>query len=234
MEKYVEGWEASNYPHSQILLKCQKCGNVIVRNRYYIHKLVAENKHIRCPICDKKEPQRTSKRTMQEIRKVQKEVIRRYNEGETPSQIAKSGICHLSTVYNVIKNKETYKHYTCEYCGKEFDSTCNSRRFCSDKCCHDWWRQKNRKAFQRTRSKYQGISLPLLIQRDNNICYLCGEECDSNDYTYVNDHFCMGKKYPTIEHLIPMSRGGTNTWDNVKLAHNSCNATKGVRKHDEG
>lgn len=230
----IEGWRIYNKVGGKVTAICEKCGTELVRDRYYVSDKAKKHEHLRCPVCDKKEPVRTSKRTMQEIRDVRKEIIRRFGEGESPAQIAETGLCSLSTVYNVIKNKETYKHYTCEYCGKEFDSTCNSRRFCSDKCCHDWWRQKNRKAFQRTRSKYQGISLPLLIQRDNNICYLCGEECDSNDYTYVNDHFCMGKKYPTIEHLIPMSRGGTNTWDNVKLAHNSCNATKGVRKRDEG
>lgn len=173
----------------------------------------------------------SAKRTRKEIREAEEEALQRYKNGESIADIAKDGKISRAMIYLLVRNKDTYKHYTCEYCGNEFESTYNSRRFCSDKCCHDWWRQKNRKAFKRTKSKYYGISLPLLIERDNNVCYLCGGECDKSDFTYVNGHFSMGKKYPTIEHLIPMSRGGTNTWDNVRLAHNSCNATKGVKHY---
>jgi 5-methylcytosine-specific restriction endonuclease McrA len=30
----------------------------------------------------------------------------------------------------------------------------------------------------------------------------------------------------TLEHLIPLSKGGTHTWDNVGLAHAKCNFDK--------
>ncbi|MFC9724785.1 HNH endonuclease [Bacillus cereus] len=32
--------------------------------------------------------------------------------------------------------------------------------------------------------------------------------------------------YPSIEHIIPVSKGGTHTWDNVKLDHRKCNYLK--------
>ena len=32
--------------------------------------------------------------------------------------------------------------------------------------------------------------------------------------------------YPTIDHIIPLSKGGTHTWNNVQLAHMCCNAGK--------
>lgn len=31
----------------------------------------------------------------------------------------------------------------------------------------------------------------------------------------------------TIEHIVPISRGGTHTWDNVAPAHYKCNMSKG-------
>jgi len=31
----------------------------------------------------------------------------------------------------------------------------------------------------------------------------------------------------TVEHIIPISKGGTHTWDNVAPAHAKCNFEKG-------
>lgn len=31
----------------------------------------------------------------------------------------------------------------------------------------------------------------------------------------------------TVEHVIPLCKGGTHTWDNVRPAHASCNFSKG-------
>ena len=38
--------------------------------------------------------------------------------------------------------------------------------------------------------------------------------------------FISGNNYPSIDHVIPVSKGGTHTWDNVKLAHRHCNTMK--------
>lgn len=72
-----------------------------------------------------------------------------------------------------------------------------------------------------------GSSIPILklIEAEHNICYLCNEECgpkvDSIDVGW--------KRSPTVEHVIPRSKGGTDTWDNVRLAHVSCNSKKSTR-----
>jgi 5-methylcytosine-specific restriction endonuclease McrA len=34
---------------------------------------------------------------------------------------------------------------------------------------------------------------------------------------------------PTVDHIIPLARGGSHTWDNVQLAHHLCNSLKGDR-----
>ena len=36
----------------------------------------------------------------------------------------------------------------------------------------------------------------------------------------------IGRHYPTLDHIIPLSKGGSHTWDNVQLAHMGCNAGK--------
>jgi 5-methylcytosine-specific restriction endonuclease McrA len=39
-------------------------------------------------------------------------------------------------------------------------------------------------------------------------------------------NFITGDKYPTIDHIAPISKGGTHTWDNVGLACKRCNSLK--------
>lgn len=73
-----------------------------------------------------------------------------------------------------------------------------------------------------------GISLKKLIDRDGLVCYLCGEQCDTNDKSYGS----IGPLYPTIDHVIPLSKGGGHTWSNVKIAHFMCNVRKGDSVED--
>jgi hypothetical protein len=39
----------------------------------------------------------------------------------------------------------------------------------------------------------------------------------------------IGRNYPSIDHMIPVVRGGLHSWKNVKLAHVGCNASKGAK-----
>ena len=41
--------------------------------------------------------------------------------------------------------------------------------------------------------------------------------------------YCGNKKKLTIDHVIPRSKGGKHTWDNVVIACESCNSRKGDR-----
>lgn len=76
----------------------------------------------------------------------------------------------------------------------------------------------------------KSIQLKALIERDNNICHICGGTCDNEDvYMNENGKKICGSKYPTIDHVIPRSKGGRHMWSNVKLAHKKCNVVKGNR-----
>ncbi len=56
-----------------------------------------------------------------------------------------------------------------------------------------------------------------ILQRDNNCCQYCGYK---------------GEKL-SIDHVLPRSRGGSDTWENVTTACLSCNITKGNRTPKE-
>lgn len=96
------------------------------------------------------------------------------------------------------------------------------------KCCSVECRKKRNNRLQdinrRHKLKENGkinwsITLKKLYKRDKGICHLCGKKVDMN--LDINDNW-----YGSIDHVIPVSKGGTHTWDNVKLAHRKCNSLK--------
>jgi len=67
-----------------------------------------------------------------------------------------------------------------------------------------------------------GITLEKLIKRDGITCAICGLPC-----FYGGDS--LADLYPSIDHIIPISKGGGHTWDNVQVAHRICNVNKSDR-----
>lgn len=68
----------------------------------------------------------------------------------------------------------------------------------------------------------ESITLEGVYDRFNGICQICGLHTDRTDIE--NGH--VKRMYPTVDHIIPLSKGGTHTWGNVQLAHMMCNAGK--------
>lgn len=67
-----------------------------------------------------------------------------------------------------------------------------------------------------TKTKKKRVRLDLVIKQ-NSRCYWCSE--------YVAS--------PTIDHLIPKSRGGTSAESNLALTCHSCNTRKSSRTPEE-
>lgn len=120
---------------------------------------------------------------------------------------------------------------TCVVCQKSFDidSRLNNKT-CSKKCSIEHTRQmkhkRHDKRIPRDR-RIDNITLKKLYRRDSGTCYLCGGVCNWNDWqTSANGNKYPGDTYPTIEHIVAISRGGLDAWDNVRLAHWKCNIKK--------
>jgi 5-methylcytosine-specific restriction endonuclease McrA len=64
--------------------------------------------------------------------------------------------------------------------------------------------------------KLPSVSRRELLRRDGHRCQYCGSA-----------------KQLTIDHVIPRSKGGTHTWDNVAIACETCNHKKGDKYLNE-
>lgn len=63
------------------------------------------------------------------------------------------------------------------------------------------------------------IDLDIVYERDEGICYLCLLPVDTFGWH--------------LDHIVPISRGGSHTYENVAVTHKHCNSNKGSMTADE-
>lgn len=190
-------------------LKCKVCGKVIKRSWWAVRK--SRNC---CPYCleEERRKERERKRTEQQQKQEQQKIEAEQN---------KRGKAVVRLLTNAVKL------HRCPVCG----TLTTNKTYCSVKC-NQKANEARKDAARRSRIsgalKDKDISLERLYKRDKGICHICGGKCDWSDHTYKGRYFIVGKHYPSIDHVIPLAKGGEHSWGNVKLAHFSCNSAKGA------
>lgn len=110
--------------------------------------------------------------------------------------------------------------FTCQSCGVEFRPKMDHQRFCSDPC------RNKHECIQKKARHRQGfiehVSLTVLFNRDNGLCGICGSAVDRSRKR-------PDPLSPSIDHIVPQSKGGEHSYANCQLAHLGCNCRKGDR-----
>lgn len=119
----------------------------------------------------------------------------------------------------------------CVVCGASFNCLdTETNKTCSHDCSIEYRRSLQRRYKDKRIPKEQRVDripLDLLFKRDQGKCWICGGDCDWNDWrTSKNGYQYPGDNYPTKDHVVPIARGGLDSWDNVRLAHWLCNLKK--------
>lgn len=89
------------------------------------------------------------------------------------------------------------------------------------------WDDRKRDASQRRRALKKGaatggpVRLAEIAARDRNMCHLCGRK--------VPDVAYPDPLSPSLDHVVPLTRGGAHDPANVRLSHLRCNIAKGNR-----
>lgn len=76
-------------------------------------------------------------------------------------------------------------------------------------------RQQRRRAWKRNCPVIESVSRAEIIARDGTACYLCGRVLNVNEVT--------------LDHVHPLSRSGSHTTSNIRIACRSCNSRKGAK-----
>ena len=234
---YIGGYEKKCKGHLEV--RCKSCGYVFTR---WLGAFAGEC--FDCPECRrvKEAAIRDAKQKEQEQLKVeQAEERRQIREQEKQRAEAEKA----EALFHLLNDKT----HVCAECGKYFSiAECmeskglkfiqHNPKYCSHEC--------NRKALNRAHKrapsgktgnyyvrarKYgceyvPGITLKKLVKRDGLKCQICGGMCDWSDHLWSE---YSGPTYPSIDHIIPLAKGGSHTWGNVQVAHLMCNSLKGDR-----
>ncbi len=208
---------------------CCKCGQrktinmITFRHQKFMYCRECENK-------EKKIRQEERRRLRETEREMRKQQLKLENEERRKREKV---LREQERAEAFRKEREAVK-VVCKECGKVFSHADRmSNSYCSVKCSkkhNNRIKSRQRDARKRGNGKSESIDLIKLYKRDKGYCYLCNGLCDLEDYEYRENTFIAGNDYPSIDHVIPLSIGGEDTWENVKLAHRSCNSRKGARK----
>lgn len=126
------------------------------------------------------------------------------------------------------ERKPRFAGAACAYCGTSFvmdreQFHSMDHRHCSARCA-----KRNSRARRDYRRRTNGAWTPgevrryAIFERDGYRCHLCGKRTKPDaDY--------LDPRSPTLDHIVPLSLGGTHTRENVATACRSCNSRKSNR-----
>ena len=203
--EYLGGYEGTE---GYITIRCPICGTILKKKWNAVRKIArGEQKVFECEGCEK-------------AKKEQKEKAGEKAKAERTSQREKR-------FWNRSFSQMSFKQ--CKKCGKLFYST-QKKYFCSEQCLKavEYSKSKDKRLIKIKVAYKDYITLNELYKRNKGICYICGRRCNYSDCrTNESGAFIAGESYPSIDHIIPLSKGGLHSWENVGLAHRGCNTLKG-------
>lgn len=121
-------------------------------------------------------------------------------------------------MFGILCNKEVC---VCAHCGRLIEEYFHSNSpigFCSSRCKNEAIKNHKMHAM-RVNSLTHFITRLELYIRDNATCGICGNHVE----------MCQ----VSIDHIVPVSKGGRHVWDNVQLAHYLCNMRKSNQELSE-
>lgn len=221
----------------KVEIACKTCGS-----RFINCVDTVQHGVVVCRVCAReralaREAEREERRKAESARR-QEELETKWAEQKRQTQIRKQRE----------RDAKLDKAYVCRVCGKEYTPRqymaseglrfFSNPGYCSHECnrkalnraqkmspCHRDRNDNHRHRARKYGVEYvSGITLKKLVKRDGLRCRICGGMCDWSDHSW--SEFC-GPTYPSIDHIIPIAKGGPHTWENVQVAHLICNSEKG-------
>ena len=197
---------AGEYKRGQyVLLHCDVCGCTM---RYAASALF---RHVNCKKC----------KEIAKISRGKELAVKREADRKAKAEAAEERK-RIQELERAARIRDVY----CTVCGKMFQTTNHLRVTCSAECSR---KRNNRHKDKRILKdkRIDRIDLHDLFKRDDGVCHICGKQCNWNDYTVTDTTIIAGNWYPSVDHIVPVSLGGADAWDNVMLAHRICNSIRG-------
>lgn len=129
-----------------------------------------------------------------------------------------------STIQRILKKGFQTGTCICNECGCTFVAMdrASMRKFCSNSCAKRNER-RNQKHRRRERERSGGtISLAEIVKKHKGKCAICGVKTVSHPGGFIANG-------ATIDHIVPLAKGGLHVMENIQLACHKCNSAKSDR-----
>lgn len=222
------------YQFAAITQACFECGSVIVLGPHGVRKLM----NVGRVFCDNEcagqwKSRWYSSEDCQFVleRSSRFRIIREEKERQRQSELEKRkikqwrccsfcGIAYKSDIPSIHCGCQKKAGWIqCEECGNTvYVEKHAQKKFCSLMCSSRHWKRNNKHKKRGRLTKeddLMAISIDFLIKISGGRCEMCGVTCERTKDSLPTQ--------ATIDHVVPLSHGGTHTWDNVQLLCRYCN-----------
>lgn len=222
-------------------IACQQCGTPFtprsVRTKYCSRPCQSRAFHERRVLDGRKAQQRQRhaakalgytqawrERNRESIKDQQREYDRnrRRSAGMVPRRVRSAALSLAKAAAGTSGGATVLVQGACAKCGEKFTRRCplgSETKFCSSRC--KGWKAKDRsRRRQLERDAFVStVDRRTIFDRDGWVCQLCMEPVDP------------ARKWPdlmsaSLDHIVPLAKGGTHEPDNCQLAHFLCNSRK--------
>lgn len=156
---------------------------------------------------------------------------------------------HYAIAYSEGNFKNPWKNmvnFECVSCGDLFTRDTRQRKYCTPECGHKFryrnnveaakaytrqWQKNNPDRARMIRKRRKALLKNATVEvfcfddvkaKSRDMCYLCG---DHIDYSLEYPH----KRSPSLDHVVPLSKGGDHSLENCEMTHLECNLEKGTK-----
>lgn len=220
-KKYVESYLHDGFSYvggysncdGFVTIRCDKCGEVFDVSMSWIRNVNCNG--VNCPGCARlaREEKEREKEREKEARAKERKALALIRAAEKEA-----------------KRESKRRSVACEICGKTFITYNKNIVCCSPDCSR---KRSNRISSHRKDSRIakekrvdKNITALGLFVRDRGTCWVCGRKCNPHDFVEIDGTIICGNSYPSVDHVVPVSEGGADSWDNVRLAHRICNTKR--------
>lgn len=153
-----------------------------------------------------------------EISKHELDVLKRFAE----SHQLRLNTFIIYALERYMENRVILDEYRkCKACNDYFMPRSEKQKFCCQQCCKNYSLASKKASNFKERAREDGYLTPadILEVRKGKTCFYCG--CELNESNL------------TIDHFIPLSKGGQNIRENLVACCFGCNNKKGVKLYEQ-
>ena len=204
--EYIGGFVNAQTP---VTVRCKQCGAV----KQILMGTLSKSRHHPCETC--KAMEQTESQTRRKAEKAEEKRVKRLQQKVETTERKQ----------RLAEQRESERRHACPVCGQ----ITTRLKYCS-KVCANRAANRHRELLRRMKISSATIDKDITLEgvwrNDLGVCYICGCVCNWNDKTEKDGTIICGDTYPSIDHYIPLSKGGEHSWANTRLACRRCNSEK--------